>query len=91
MFDIQVGVYNDPFKDRISFNASASDATLEALGMGAQTLVEQRRRAASFIGGDGRSNDLGECHAREFRRFAKPAAIDGEQLGELWRRKLKRC
>jgi flagellin len=33
LLSIQVGVYNDDFKDRISFNASAADATLEALGM----------------------------------------------------------
>jgi flagellin len=33
LFSIQVGVYNDDFKDRITFNASAADSTLEALGM----------------------------------------------------------
>ena len=33
VIDIQVGVNNDPFKDRISFNAAAANATLEALGM----------------------------------------------------------
>ena len=31
--DIQVGTNNDPFKDRISFNSSAANSTLEALGM----------------------------------------------------------
>lgn len=36
VFDIQVGVFNDPFKDRISFNASAANATLEALGLTAE-------------------------------------------------------
>lgn len=33
VIDIQVGVKNDPFKDRISFNASAANASLEALGL----------------------------------------------------------
>jgi len=33
IIDIQVGVNNDPFKDRISFNAAAANASLEALGM----------------------------------------------------------
>jgi flagellin len=33
IIDIQVGVNNDPFKDRISFNAGAANATLEAMGM----------------------------------------------------------
>lgn len=38
VIDIQVGVHNDPFKDRISFNASAANATLEALGLVAETI-----------------------------------------------------
>jgi len=38
VIDIQVGVNNDPFKDRISFNAGAANATLEALGMVAETV-----------------------------------------------------
>jgi len=33
LFSIQVGINNDEFKDRITFNASAADATLDALGM----------------------------------------------------------
>jgi flagellin len=36
VLDIQVGVQNDPFKDRISFNAGAANSTLEALGMVAE-------------------------------------------------------
>ncbi len=38
IIDIQVGVNNDPFKDRISFNAGAANSTLEALGMVAETV-----------------------------------------------------
>jgi flagellin len=38
VLDIQVGVHNNPFLDRISFNASASNATLEAIGLVAETV-----------------------------------------------------
>jgi flagellin len=38
IIDIQVGTHNDPFKDRISFNASAANATLDALGMTAESV-----------------------------------------------------
>ena len=38
VIDIQVGVNNDPFKDRISFNAGAANSTLEALGMVAEAV-----------------------------------------------------
>jgi flagellin len=37
VIDIQVGTHNDPFKDRISFNAAAANSTLEALGMVTET------------------------------------------------------
>jgi flagellin len=33
VIDIQVGVHNNPFQDRISFNASAANSTLESLGL----------------------------------------------------------
>jgi flagellin len=36
--DIQVGVNNDPFQDRISFNAGAANSSLEALGMIAESV-----------------------------------------------------
>lgn len=38
VIDIQVGVHNNPFQDRISFNASAANSSLEALGMTAETV-----------------------------------------------------
>jgi flagellin len=38
VIDIQVGVNNDPFKDRISFNAGAANSTIEALGLTAESL-----------------------------------------------------
>jgi flagellin len=37
IIDIQVGTHNDPFKDRISFNAAAANASLEALGLTAES------------------------------------------------------
>ena len=41
VIDIQVGTNNDPFKDRISFNASAANASLESLGLSAESLAEK--------------------------------------------------
>ncbi|MES3036881.1 MAG: flagellin [Bdellovibrionota bacterium] len=38
VLDIQVGTNNDAFKDRISFNSGAANATLEALGMTAESV-----------------------------------------------------
>lgn len=39
ILDIQVGVNNDPFKDRISFNAGAANSTLESLGLVAESVA----------------------------------------------------
>jgi flagellin len=39
ILDIQVGVNNDPFKDRISFNASAADSSLQSLGLTAESVA----------------------------------------------------
>jgi flagellin len=39
MIDIQVGVNNDPFQDRISFNAGAANSSLEALGLTAESVA----------------------------------------------------
>jgi flagellin len=41
IIDIQVGTHNDPFKDRISFNASAANATLESLGLTAESVASK--------------------------------------------------
>jgi flagellin len=48
IIDIQVGVQNDPFKDRISFNSSAANATLEALGMTAESLATKEQAQQSL-------------------------------------------
>ncbi len=42
VIDIQIGVHNNPFEDRISFNASAANATLEALGLTAETVATKQ-------------------------------------------------
>ncbi len=41
IIDIQVGVQNDPFEDRISFNASAANSSLEALGLTAESVANK--------------------------------------------------
>jgi len=38
-YDIQVGVHNDPYQDRITFDATRADSTVEALGLTAETLA----------------------------------------------------
>ena len=48
VIDIQVGVHNNPFLDRISFNASAANATLEALGMTAETVAVKESAQTSL-------------------------------------------
>jgi flagellin len=59
-FDFQVGLYNDDFEDRISFNASQNVATLDALGLegldyttkdGAQAALSQLDSAQVQING----------------------------------------
>lgn len=37
-YEIQVGVHNDPFQDRIVFDSSNADATVDALGLTSETL-----------------------------------------------------
>jgi len=48
VIDIQVGVQNDPFEDRISFNASAANSSLEALGLTAES-VSNKESAQNSI------------------------------------------
>ena len=48
VIDIQVGTNNDPFKDRISFNASAANASLESLGLTAESLAEKEMAQTSM-------------------------------------------
>jgi len=52
VFDIQVGVYNDSFKDRISFDVGASDSTLEALGMSAESIASKEGAQVSLAAVD---------------------------------------
>lgn len=46
--DIQVGVFNDVFKDRISFNAGAANSTLEALGIMAESVATKEQAQLSI-------------------------------------------
>lgn len=48
VIDIQVGVNNDPFKDRISFNAGAANSTLEALGIVSESLETKEAAQVSL-------------------------------------------
>lgn len=48
VMDIQVGVHNDPFKDRISFNSSAANSSLEALGIVAESVGTKESAQASI-------------------------------------------
>ncbi|MBL7554937.1 MAG: flagellin FliC [Bdellovibrionaceae bacterium] len=48
VIDIQVGVNNDPFKDRISFNAGAANSTLEALGIVSESLETKESAQVSL-------------------------------------------
>jgi flagellin len=59
-FDFQVGIYNNDFEDRISFDASTNVATLDALGLagldyttkeGAQTALESLDAAQVNVNG----------------------------------------
>ncbi|MBX7230506.1 MAG: flagellin FliC [Bdellovibrionales bacterium] len=49
IIDIQVGVHNDAFKDRISFNSSAANSTLESLSLTAESLAT-KEMAQNSIG-----------------------------------------
>lgn len=48
IIDVQVGVQNDPFKDRISFNSSAANSSLEALGLTAESLATKEAAQQSL-------------------------------------------
>lgn len=71
VFDFQVGIYNDDFGDRISFNASENVATLDALGLagldytskeGAQQALESLD--AAQVGVNGMRANLGALQNR---------------------------
>ncbi len=48
VMDIQVGMNNDPFKDRISFNTSAANSSLEALGITAESVATKEQAQTSL-------------------------------------------
>jgi flagellin len=48
LMDIQVGTHNDPFKDRISFNTAAANASLESLGIFAEGVATKEGAQTSL-------------------------------------------
>lgn len=48
VIDIQVGVNNDPFKDRISFNSSAANSSLESLGLMSESVATKEQAQQSL-------------------------------------------
>lgn len=51
VFDFQIGVYNDPLNDRISFDASQSNVTLESMMINELSVAtkEQSQESLSFV------------------------------------------
>ena len=84
ILDIQVGVYNDPFKDRISFNTAAANSTDRSSG---PQRTEPRHEGISTTVADHRRRrfDLGELDARQLRCDAEPTELDDRQLGRIAR------
>lgn len=52
IMDIQVGINNDPFKDRISFNTAGANATIESLGIFAESVGSKQQAQASIASVD---------------------------------------
>lgn len=48
VIDVQVGTNNDAFVDRISFNSSAANATLQAMGLTAESLASKAQAQNSL-------------------------------------------
>lgn len=48
VIDIQIGVRNNPFQDRISFNSSAANATLESLGLAVESVATKEAAQLSL-------------------------------------------
>lgn len=48
IMDIQVGIHNDAFKDRISFNAGAANSSLEALGINMEAVSTKEQAQVSI-------------------------------------------
>ena len=48
VLDIHVGVHNDPFKDRISFNSAAANSTIESLGIVTESVATKEMAQTSI-------------------------------------------
>ena len=63
MIDIQVGVNNDPFQDRISFNAGAANSSLEALGLTAESVATKEGAQLSLATVDAAATQVNAIRA----------------------------
>lgn len=61
--DIQVGVNNDAFRDRISFNAGAANSSLEALGLTAESVATKEGAQLSLAVIDSASTQVNAIRA----------------------------
>jgi len=61
--DIQVGVNNDAFRDRISFNVAAANSSLEALGIAAESVGTKEGAQASLTTVDDALNSVNAIRA----------------------------
>lgn len=52
VMDIQIGINNDPFKDRITFNSGAANASLESLGISAEAVSSKEQAQVSIASVD---------------------------------------
>ncbi|MCB0341449.1 MAG: flagellin FliC [Pseudobdellovibrionaceae bacterium] len=48
IIDIQVGTHNDPFKDRISFNSAAANASVDALALSVEAVSSKEQAQTSL-------------------------------------------
>jgi flagellin len=63
MIDIQVGVNNDAFRDRISFNSGAANSSLEALGLTAESVATKEGAQLSLAVIDSASTQVNAIRA----------------------------
>ena len=61
--DIQVGINNDPFQDRISFNASAANASIESLGIAPLSLATKEDAQNSLVSVDSAQTSVNSMRA----------------------------
>ncbi len=63
IFDIQVGVKNDQFNDRISFDSTATNSTLEGLGLSELSVIDKLSAQSSLAFVDDALNNVSGMRA----------------------------